>query len=131
MTMSTTLNLLNRLFRPADILVVDGTLESDLESVLNGICACNLYHFKEGKVEGKYDVVLVEDGTLDGSTLAKLRKAGPVVLVGHHEKTATKEIVAVMPEVNKDAFVDLFKMLKIKMRTPEISAAIDQVAASA
>ena len=124
--MTATAQLLNHLFRPAHILLV-GPESSPLEDALLRVCACDLDHYAGGNVNEKYDMVLVDEPDVTPELFERLQQSGPVVLVGHANSKCAGKPVAVLPETTEHAIADVFRLLKVKMRTPDVVDAIAQI----
>lgn len=131
--MSAITEMLNRIFRPAHVLLVDsGKNDNLLADTLLEVCACELERYKGGSIDDKYDVIFVDTAALDAETLSRLKTAAPVVLVGRpsHLVESNEDPLLVMPKVSKHAVADMFRVLRIKMRTPDVVASLKQMADS-
>lgn len=127
--MNCTVELLERMFKPAQVLLVDTGNTEQLESVLHSVCAVELEHYT-GKETRHYDVVMVGMPRPDAKLLNRLKESGPIVLVGAgaaHPPTMNHPLT-VLPSVTERGITDLFAALKIKMRTPEVTQMIAAMA---
>lgn len=126
--MTATAELLDKLFKPAQVLLVDTGDTERLEDVLHSVCAVELKHYTGHETGQHYDMVMVDIDKPDQRLLDKLKKSGPIVLVGQdHVLPTLNEPITILPSVTERGITDLFTALKIKMRTPEVVRSIAQM----
>lgn len=126
--MSATTELLDRLFKPAQVLLVDAGDTTKLEAMLHSVCAVELSHYTGQESDQHYDMVMVGMPRPDQTLMDKLKKSGPLVMVGQGRSLPTfNEPITILPSVTERGITDLFKTLKIKMRTPEVARLIAQM----
>ena len=117
--MHSSLEILNRIFKPVQLLIVNAD-SFKLEDTLKHVCACAI---DSTASKLKYDAVFVNAESASPELMRELRKLGPLVLVGA-QRTNLADPAVIMPKVTEQAVADLFRMLKIKMRTPEVARLI-------
>ena len=124
--MSLTLELLEKLFRPAKVLLLCEEQTADVERLLAKICACEID--REPK-HSNYDLIVVATSNVGHDVLDKLKNKGPIVLgsveAAQSAKAALKaKAVALVPGISEESLAEAFRLLKIKTRTPDVIEAL-------
>jgi len=123
--MTTTVELLNRLFKPVQVLLVD--TNEELERMLNRICACTIEHYTGAPPKKVYDVVFA-DSEASEATLDRIKDCGPLILIGSYFGRVDYPVV-LLPKIDEHALERVFTCLKVKLRTPDVVEAISELTA--